>query len=189
MSSSSTPARSRAAVLQVCSAGVLWGTAPVAFAAVGDLSPLAVSAWRITVAAAVLGLLAVATGATAAVVAAVQTSPVPVVVIGLGVEAYQTLWFASIPLVGAAVSTVVALGLAPIGVTVWEALCTRRTPSPSRLGTIAVAVAGLVLVSNVDAGTGTAPTAGVLLAIASGLTYAAVTVVGRHAAPRSHRWS
>lgn len=184
MSSSSTPARSRAAVLQVCSAGVVWGTAPVAFAAVGDLSPLAVSAWRLTVAAAVLGLLAVATGAMAAVLAAVQTSPVPVVVIGLGVAAYQALWFASIPLVGAAVSTVVALGLAPIGVTAWEALCTRRTPAPSRLGTIAVAVTGLVLVSTVDAGTGTAPTAGVLLAIASGLIYAAVTVVGRHAAPR-----
>ena len=184
MSSSSTPARTRAGVLQVCSAGALWGTAPVAFAAVGDLPPLAVSAWRITVAAAVLGLLAAATGATAAVLTAVRAAPVPVVVIGLGVAAYQALWFASIPLAGAAVSTVVALGLAPVVVTAWEALRTRRTPSPGRLATIAVAVAGLLLVAGVDAGTGTAPAAGVLLAVASGLTYAAVTVLGRHAAPR-----
>ncbi|BBG03853.1 MULTISPECIES: DMT family transporter [Pseudonocardia] len=184
MFSSSTPVRSRAGVLQVCSAGALWGTAPVAFAAVGDLPPLAVSMWRIAVAAVVLGMFAVATGVTTAVLAAVRTSPVPVVVIGLGVAAYQALWFASIPLAGAAVSTVVAISLAPVAVTAWEALRTRRTPSPGGLATIAVALAGLVLVSTVDARTGTAPTAGVLLAITSGLTYAAVTVVGRHAAPR-----
>ena len=55
-----------------------------------------------------------------------------------------------------------------------------HAPAPSRLGVLSAALVGLVLVSVAghESSTGPAPVTGVLLAVASGTTYALTTVAG-----------
>ena len=78
------------------------------------------------------------------------------------------------------VSTVVSLGVAPIALTVRDAVRRRRRPDLVEVLTIVAALTGLVLVSG-SAGmgeTGPHPTLGVLAAVASGSAYAVATAVG-----------
>ena len=100
--------------------------------------------------------------------------------VGVGTAAYQAFYFVSVTQVGVAVSTVVSLGLAPVLLTVAESLRHRRAPAPGRLAVLVAALTGLLLVSVAggESSTGPAPVAGVLLAIASGTTYALTTVAG-----------
>ena len=100
--------------------------------------------------------------------------------VGVGTAAYQGFYFVSVTQVGVAVATVVSLGLAPVMLTVAESVRHRRAPSPGRVAVLVAALTGLVLVSAAaaESTTGPAPTAGVLLAIASGTTYALTTVAG-----------
>lgn len=181
-----------AAVLQVALAGVLWGTAPIAFDLVrseSGLSATAVSALRIGVAALVLVLIALVLRRLGAAVRVMRARPLPVIAVGAGVAAYQALWFAAITQVGAAVATVISLGLAPVLLTLWEAATSRRRPSRARVLALGAGGAGLLLVVTTgghagDAAGGSA-SAGVLLAIASGTVYAASTLLGRRLAAES----
>jgi DME family drug/metabolite transporter len=82
---------------------------------------------------------------------------------------------------GVTVSTVVALGLAPVLLTLAESISARRAPGTTRVLVLAAALGGLVLVSTA-AGlslTGPRPQLGILLAVASGATYAFATALGR----------
>ncbi len=113
-------------------------------------------------------------------VALVRSHPRQVLVVGVGTAAYQGFYFVSVTQVGVAVSTVVSLGLAPVLLTIAESVRHRRPPAAGRLGVLSAALVGLVLVSVAghESSTGPAPVAGVLLAIASGTTYALTTVAG-----------
>ena len=112
--------------------------------------------------------------------ALVRSHPRQVLVVGVGTAAYQGFYFVSVTQVGVAVSTVVSLGLAPVLLTIAESVRHRRPPAVGRLGVLSAALVGLVLVSFAghESSTGPAPIAGVLLAIASGTTYALTTVAG-----------
>lgn len=164
--------QARAGLIQICLAGVLWGTGGLAVQVVRDhapLSPLTISGWRTGIAS--LVLLAVVAGLrrTREVVALVRAAPLRVAFVGLCTAAYQALYFASVVLVGVTVSTVVSLGLAPV-------LLARR----ERLVPVLAALGGLVLVST-SAGlgeTGPHPAWGVAAAVASGSAYAAATALG-----------
>jgi DME family drug/metabolite transporter len=109
-----------------------------------------------------------------------RARPRQLLAVGVGTAAYQGFYFVSVTQVGVAVSTVVSLGLAPVLLTVAESVRHRRTPTRSRLAVLAAALTGLVLVSVAghESATGPAPLAGVLLAVASGTTYALTTVAG-----------
>ncbi|MFT4167155.1 MAG: EamA family transporter [Microlunatus sp.] len=180
----------RVALAQVCAAGVLWGTSPVAFDLVHDTTPLtslAVSAHRLAIAAVVLIATAAATRQLRALCHAVRVAPFGIILIGLGVAGYQALWFAAIVQVGVSVATVVSLGLAPILVTCWEAWEQRRRPGVLQLLVVVAAITGLVLVSlssGEDGSVSADPVVGLLLAAASGVLYAVTTVVSRRIAPR-----
>ena len=106
--------------------------------------------------------------------------PRQLLAVGVGTAAYQGFYFVSVTQVGVAVSTVVSLGLAPVLLTVAESVRHRRAPAPGRVVVLAAALAGLVLVSVAghESSTGPAPVAGVLLAVASGTTYALTTAAG-----------
>jgi DME family drug/metabolite transporter len=83
--------------------------------------------------------------------------------------------------VGVTVSTVVALGLAPVLLTAAESVTAGRRPTRTQLLVLAAALGGLVLVSTA-AGlsvTGPRPAVGVGLALASGVMYALSTAIGR----------
>ena len=175
---------STAGLVQVSLAGVLWGTGGLAVQLVRDHAPLSVltvSAWRMGVAALVLaGAVAVARH-HGELLRLLRARPWQTVLVGSGTAAYQALYFASVVTVGVTVATVVSLGLAPVLVTVGEAVVARRRPTPTALAVLVVALAGLLLVSGTAGwgSTGPHPVLGVLLAVLSGATYAVTTVLGR----------
>lgn len=181
----------RLGLLQVCAAGVLWGTGGLVVTLLHDrdgLGAMTVSAWRMGLAAVALIGFAVLTRRSGVVVGTMRAHPVPAVVVGCGTALYQGLYFVSVLLVGVSVATVVSLGLAPVLASVWEHLAARTRPTWRELGVLTAALVGLVLIS-VTAGHGSSsagdrPGLGLVLAVASGTTYAATTVLAHRLAQR-----
>jgi DME family drug/metabolite transporter len=190
-STESTHRSARLGLLQVCAAGVLWGTGGLVVTVLnerGGLGAMTISAWRMALAAVALIGFVVATRRSRVVLESMRTYPVLAVVVGCGTALYQGLYFVSVLLVGVSVATVVSLGLAPILAAIWEHLTARTRPSGREVGVLAAALAGLVLIS-ATAGHGSAapgddPTLGLILAVAAGATYAATTVLGHTLAQR-----
>jgi len=173
----------RRGLLEVALASVLWGTGGLAVQLIREheaLSPVTISAWRMTIAAAVLLVGLAALRRVGELVALARSRPRQLLAVGVGTAAYQGFYFVSVTQVGVAVSTVVSLGLAPVLLTVAESVRHRRPPAGSRLAVLGAALTGLVLVSVAghESSTGPAPVAGVLLAVASGATYALTTAAG-----------
>lgn len=190
MTTSPTSVRARVGLLQVCLAGVLWGTGGLAVQLVRDhapLSPLTISGYRTGIAALALVALALAVRRWGQVRVLLAAHPVQTSLVGLLTAAYQALYFASVVAVGVTVATVVSLGLAPVLLTLADARRDRTLPTARAVAPVVAALVGLVLVSG-TAGlgeTGPHPLAGVLLAVASGTTYAAATALGEPLARRT----
>ncbi|MEZ5093096.1 DMT family transporter [Nocardioides sp.] len=185
------PARQRASLglAMVVAAGVLWGTGGLVVTVLHErdaLGAMTVSAWRMALAAVALVGFSAATSRLATVTTAFRRHPWTAALVGVGTATYQGLYFVSVLLVGVSVSTVVALGLAPVLATVWEKAVARRWPSAREIAVLAAALAGLVLISTTaaaeDAKVGDRPALGLVLAVAAGATYAATTVLGHRLA-------
>jgi drug/metabolite transporter, DME family len=184
--------RSRIGLLQVCAAGVLWGTGGLAVTVLhrrDGLGVLTVSAWRMLLATVALIGCAVVTRRWTLVRATMREQPVLAVVMGCCTAAFQGLFFVSVLEVGVSVATVVTMGLAPVLSATWEHLRARTRPSARQTGVLATALAGLVLIcataGHGSAGPGGSPYLGLLSAVAAGATYAATTVLGHAAAQQS----
>ncbi len=181
----------RIGLLQVCTAGVLWGTGGLVVTVLHErdgLGAMTASAWRMGLAALALIGFAAVTGHLGVVRDTMRQHPVLATAVGCGTAAYQGLYFVSVLLVGVSVATVVSLGLAPVLAAVWEHLVARTRPSVREVAVLAAALAGLVLIS-ANAGHGSAapgdrPTLGLVLAVVAGTTYAATTVLGHTLAQR-----
>lgn len=179
------PRSARLGLLQVCAAGVLWGTGGLVVTVLHErdgLGAMTVSAWRMALAAVALVGFALVTERSPVIRATLRAHPVPAVLVGCGTALYQGLYFVSVLLVGVSIATVVSLGIAPILAAVWEHALARTLPSARELAVLAAALSGLVLIT-ATAGHGSGapegdPLLGTLLAIASGATYAATTVLG-----------
>jgi DME family drug/metabolite transporter len=179
--------RKRAGLLQICLAGVLWGTGGLAVTVIrdpsmggADLSATTISAYRTSIAALVLLAACVLSSQLRGVLRLLRERPGPTVFVGLATASYQALYFASVVWVGVTVSTVVSLGVAPLALTIRDAVRHHRRPDLVEVLTVLAALGGLVLVSG-SAGlgeTGPHPVPGVLAAIASGSAYAVATAVG-----------
>ncbi|MEU4419709.1 DMT family transporter [Actinoplanes sp. NPDC024001] len=182
--SSSVSAGTRLSLLQLSAAGVLWGTTGVVVQVVAGrtgLGALAIGFYRLAVAAMVL----VAIGFTARrqILAAFRAAPLATVAAGVGLAAYQALYFVAVRLGGVSVATVVSLGLAPVLLSAWETLRTRQRPSSATLSASIAAIIGLVLIGGATIEPGaTAAGLGLVAAVASGVVYAASTAVSRHTA-------
>ncbi len=167
-------------LLQVSVAGVLWGTGGLAMQLLRQhdpISPVAVIVWRAVIGAILVVALLVALRRVGELVALVRRHPWRLLVVGTGTATLQFFFFMAVPLAGVAVSTVVGLGLAPVLLTVTDAVRDRRPPGPQRVGVLLTALTGLVLVCLVatQEGTGPRPVTGVLLAAASATSYAVTT--------------
>lgn len=178
------PGAARIGLLQISLAGVLWGTGGLAVQLVRETSPMSVltiSAYRMLIAAAVLLAAAVALRRLPDVRRLLRERPGLAVAVGLATATYQALYFASVVAVGVTVATVVSLGLAPVLLTVGEAVNARRRPDTARLLVLVAALSGLLLVSSTAGlgSTGPHPLLGVLAAIGSGIAYALTTTMGR----------
>jgi len=176
--------QARIGLVQICLAGVLWGTGGLGVQVIREhaqMSVLTISAWRMLIAATVLVAAVVLLRQAPAVLTLARTRPLRAAVVGGGTASYQALYFGAVVATGVTVATVVSLGLAPVLLTVAESIRRRRRPSRSRLLVLAAALGGLVLVSATSGSgnTGPHPMLGVLLAAGSGTAYAVATEIGR----------
>lgn len=166
-------------LLLVSLAGVLWGTTGPVVAVLHrstGLGALTIGFWRLVVSAVVM--LAICVWRWGTLRTALRDHPVALLVAGVGLAAYQGLYFLSVVWTGVSVATLVSLGLAPVVTAGWEALRDRRRPSTTHLVVLLVALAGLVLIASDGApAAGPRPVAGLLAAIGSGTVYAVVTLV------------
>jgi len=176
---------SRLGLLQVCAAGVLWGTGGLVVTVLHErdgVGAMTVSAWRMLLAAVALIAFVLLTRRWGCVRRTLREHPLVAVTVGCGTAIYQGLYFVSVLMAGVSVATVVSLGLAPVLAAAWEHARAGTRPTPRDLAVLAAALVGLVLIS-VTAQHGTAapsdrPVLGLVLAVAAGATYAATTVLG-----------
>jgi len=167
----------------VCSAGVVWGTIGPAVDIAHErasLSVLVVGAYRAVAAVAVLVLAVTAARRWATCVALVREHGRRVVLVGVSTAVFQLLFFVAVVATGVSVTTVVALGFAPVLLLLAASARDRRLPSLAEALTVAVALLGLLLVSTGGAGHAHAPHPvwGVLAALGSGAAYALSTDAG-----------
>jgi len=176
--------QARWGLFQICLAGVLWGTGGLGVQLIREHEPMSVvtiSAWRMLLAALVLIAVVLAARQLGAVRELVRSHPGRAVAVGTGTALYQAFYFGSVVATGVTVSTVVSLGIAPVLLTVADAVRARRRPRAARLLVLGVALLGLVLVSATSGSgeTGPHPALGVVLALGSGTAYAVATELGR----------
>ncbi|MFC4064757.1 DMT family transporter [Actinoplanes subglobosus] len=180
---SSAAAGARLSLLQVSAAGILWGTAGVVVQVVAEqtgLGALAIGFYRLAVAAVVM--LLIGFPARRRIWAAFRSAPVAIIAAGVGLASYQGLYFVAVRLGGVSIATVVSLGIAPVLLSAWETLRTRRRPGAATLAASAAAIGGLILIggATVEPGASTAAGLGLLAAIGSGIVYAVSTAISRH---------
>jgi DME family drug/metabolite transporter len=186
MSRPLAPAASRRGFLLVVLAALCWGTSGVSGQVVTDragLGPLDIAWHRMTIGAAALliGFLVSRRRSSAGPrVLLTRGTAVRLLLVGAGLAAYQLAFFAAVASAGVSIATLVALGLAPLLISVGAALLGHGRPDAATLTALVVALVGLVLLVGVSAGadTGTTVVLGALLATGSALGYAVVTLAG-----------
>lgn len=151
-------------------AGVLWGTTGVVVVRLHEhtgLDPVTAGFYRLAVAAGVLAVV----GVRRPWLGALRQAPVGLALTGLGLGAYQALYFIAVQDAGVAVATVVSLGIAPVVTAVAEVAVSGRRPDASAFVAVAAGVAGLALVVGAPSTAGERPLVGVLAATACGLGF------------------
>ncbi|MFJ1645487.1 DMT family transporter [Streptomyces sp. NPDC088258] len=160
----------------VLGAAVLWGTVgPAQVLASSPMTPAALGGWRLLVGGLVLGMFTVRRNTLRALTTGAVVRPLLVCAVATGV--FQAALMSSVARTGAALATVVALGVAPAAI----GLCARwvtgeRMTSVWMAGT-AAAVAGCALLLTPTGAGVDAP--GLLLAVISGVCYGLYTVFAK----------
>ena len=170
-------------LLSLCTAGVVWGTIGPAVDIVNDrssLSVLVIGAYRAAAAVAALTVAVTVGGRGAACLALMKQHGRRVASTGVLTAVFQLLFFVAVVVTGVSVTTVVALGFAPVLLLVIESLRERRRPRLSQTLTVGTALLGLVLVSSTGANAvGTNHSQwGLLAAVGSGTAYALAAEAG-----------
>jgi DME family drug/metabolite transporter len=178
----STPFRARAGLFAVSGGALLWGTAGVVVHIIAQRSGLTavpIGSYRLIFAALALVVIVRSDGIRRLRALQVRHRW-GLVVSGIGLGAYQALYFVGVQDVGVSISTLVSLGVAPIAITVATSIQRRSLPAGRSLVTLICAVLGLAMVSlSAGAATGPHPVIGLLASVASGLGYAGYTLLGR----------
>lgn len=173
-------------MLMISTAAVLWGTAGIAsrfLYAGSDITPLAVSFYRLAIAAGCTLAFRALAGTLRLHVA--RPAMPRVFLVGVGLATYQATFFAAVQLAGVSVATLIALGLTPVLVAVGAALIFREQPSWRVVAALACGLTGLaLLVGDPAAGTGSNVLLGASLAVGSAAGFAGVTLLSRSLAGR-----
>jgi DME family drug/metabolite transporter len=171
--------------LFVVLAGLCWGTSGVSGQVVADradFGPLDIAWHRMAIGTVVLlaGFLLTRRRRAGTTTPLPRGTAVRLVLVGAGLAVYQVAYFAAVAQAGVSIATLVALGLAPLLISVGAALLGHGRPDAATLVALVVALVGLVLLVGVSAGadTGTTVVLGALLAVGSALGYAVVTLAG-----------
>lgn len=170
------PPRPLLGVACVVGAAALWGTTGTSQAlAGGSLPPVWFGALRLVFAT--LFFLAVGAVSQGLTRRAWQGLSWPVFLgAGACMAAYNLCFFAGVKLTGVGVGTAIALGSGPIWAGLLQALFQRQPPAPAWWWGTAVAVSGGGLLSS-GGGALTISWPGVMLCLASGLSYAVYTLL------------
>ena len=142
-------------LILLCTTGVVWGTIGPAVDIVHDrssLSVLTIGAYRAVAAVAVLALAATATRLWAACRVLFREHGRRVVLTGIMTAAFQLLFFVAVVETGVSVTTVVALGFAPVLLLVVASARDGRLPALSEALTVGTALLGLALVGTTGDG-------------------------------------
>ncbi len=161
----------------------MWGTIGPAVDIVhnrSSLSALTIGAYRAGAAVAVLAMAATATRLWAACLVLLREHGRRVVLTGVMTATFQLLFFVAVVAAGVSVSTVVALGFAPVLLLVVASVRDRRLPGLFEALTVVTALLGLLLVSTIGDGDAHATHSGwgLLAALSSGAAYAMSAEVG-----------
>ncbi|MGW6062281.1 DMT family transporter [Streptomyces sp. NPDC055189] len=160
----------------VLGAAVLWGTVgPAQVLASSPMSPAALGGWRLVAGGLILGLFTVRRTTVRALTRGTVVRPLLVCAVSTGV--FQAALMSSVARTGAALATVVAMGIAPAAV----GLCARwvtgeRMTAVWTAGTVA-AVAGCALL--LSPGSAGVDALGLFLAVAAGVCYGLYTVFAK----------
>ncbi|KAA5604729.1 DMT family transporter [Roseospira marina] len=183
-----TPTPALTGLLLVALAALLWSTAGIASRVLFDLSdidPLTVGAWRLVLAAPLVGLLALRRpGAPLD-----RRDLGALLVLGLTQAGYQGLYFGAVARVGVALATLLALCAAPVLVALLARLVLGERLGPRTLAAVVLAVAGAVLLVGFPGpleADGATVVLGLAMAGGSALSYAVFTLASRRLAPRHH---
>lgn len=172
----------RARLFMVMLASVLWGTGnPVAASIyhLADTNAFSIAFLRMALSAPALLLLCQFTLGRKAWTFHRHDLPY---MLGAGalVALYQVAFYASLPKIGVSIATVLALCSAPVLVAVMSAFITRERPTTITLIALACALAGTILLVNVEPSRQQSNVlGGVALALLAGFLYAINTLVGR----------
>jgi len=172
----------------VALAALLWSTVGIASRFLFDLStmdPLTVGAWRLVLAAPVVGLLAVRLPGTPPD----RRDLGALLLLGLTQAAYQGLYFGAVARVGVALATLLALCSAPVLVALLARVTLGERLSRRTWAAVALAVIGAGLLVGFPGPLetdGATFVLGLAMAGGSGLSYAVFTLASRRLAPRHH---
>ncbi|UJW36640.1 DMT family transporter [Saccharothrix sp. AJ9571] len=174
------PAKERAAGALI-TAGVLWGTGGLAGAfltARGNLHPLGVAGCRLLFGGICAIAYLVVTGQMRAVPRG-RAVRVRLLVVGVLLAVFQVSYFASVALTSVSVATMTTIGSVPVFVAVATTVRDRRLPAAPTLVAVAIALAGLVLLTSSSDGvvTGGRLVGGLACALAAGAGFAVLTLV------------
>lgn len=167
--------------LAVVTAAALWGTGGLfgsLLAAETPMSAAAVAWWRVAIAGLALMVLVLATGQwrvdrwSAVLVRRIMLT-------GVLVGAFQALYFTAVAAAGVALTTVVAIGSAPIWVAVVDLVTSRTWPSRRTIVAGCLAISGLVVLLAGSVDPARASTRGVVVALMVGAVFAGITVTNR----------
>lgn len=161
-------------VTAIIAAAMLWGTTGTVQALLPpERQPLVVAALRVLIGALALLALALSSRHSRRAFAAL---PLPgVIFAGLSIGLYNLLFFLAVIEAGVGVGTAIAIGSAPVWVTLYEITVQRQMPGRLRAGGQLLAIAGAcLLVFSGSAHSGTP--FGYLLAAAAGAAYASYSL-------------
>ncbi len=172
----------RAGLLLVMFASILWGTGNAVARTIYDLTATnAFSVAFLRMALSVPALLTVCYLTLGRHMWSVQRHDLPYM-LGAGalVALYQVSFYASLPRIGVAIATVIALCSAPVIVALLSAFVMRERPSRKTLLALTAALLGTALLVNVRTSAQRPDVVGgALLALLAGTLYAINTLVGR----------
>ncbi len=174
-------------VLAVLAAALLFSTTGTSQAlGPADTTPASVGIMRIVIGGTVLAVIAFALArrGRAAQRGAVRPTlglrPLALMAVsGLCLAVYQPLFFLGTARNGVAVSTVIALGSAPVLAGLLEWALTRRLPTRVWISATALATLGVVLLGVGGTATGAADVIGILGAVGAGASFAVIANVQR----------
>jgi drug/metabolite transporter, DME family len=164
-----------AGVAAVLAAAILWGTTGTVQALLpAEREPLVVAALRLLIGAGALFVLALAARPSRA---AFRRVPIPWVLgAGVAIGLYNILFFVAVVRTGVGIGTALAIGSAPIWVTLFEFVLQRRVPSGRQAFGQTVCIAGAVLLALSGAATD-ASLPGMLIATVAGSAYATYSLL------------